>query len=60
MRHTVDAPVCIAVLVADGDGEPAVVGPDHLDGLAGVAEDAHGVAFAAVSRLVLCTVWGLT
>ncbi len=48
------------MLVADGDGESAVVGPDHLDGLAGVAEDAHGVAFAAVSRLVLCPVRSLT
>jgi len=28
--HAVDAPVGVAVLVADGDGEPAVVGPDHL------------------------------
>ena len=28
--HTVDAPVGVAVLVADGDGEPAVIGPDDL------------------------------
>jgi hypothetical protein len=30
LRHAVDAPVGVAVLVADGDREPAVVGTDHL------------------------------
>ena len=31
-RHTVDTPVCLPVLVADGDSEAAIVGPDDLDG----------------------------
>ena len=31
-RHTVDTPVCLPVLVADGDAEAAIVGPDDLDG----------------------------
>ena len=32
-RHTVDGPVGAALLVADGDAEPAVVSPDDLDEL---------------------------
>ena len=31
-RHTVDTPVCLPVLVADGDAEAAIVGPNDLDG----------------------------
>ena len=30
-RHTVDAPVGLAVVVADGDAEPAMIGDDDLD-----------------------------
>ena len=30
-RHTVDGPVGAALLVADGDAEPAVVGPHEAD-----------------------------
>ena len=29
-RHAVDAPLCVSVVVADGDGEAAVVGADHV------------------------------
>ena len=51
--HAVDAPVGVAVAVADGDGEAAVVGPDHLDGGVGVALDRQLVALAAVGSFVL-------
>ena len=30
-RHAVDAPVCDALVVADRDGEAAVVGAHHTD-----------------------------
>ena len=30
-RHTVDAPVGLAVVVADGDAEPAMIGDDDRD-----------------------------
>ena len=40
------------MLVADGDGESAVVGPDDLDDLAGPAGDGHLLALAPVRRLV--------
>ncbi len=29
-RHAVHAPLCVSVVVADGDGEAAVVGADHV------------------------------
>ena len=40
-RHAVDAPVCDALVVADGDGESAVVGAHHTDlvGRGGVLEN---------------------
>ena len=58
-RHAVDAPVRVAVLVADGDAEPAVVGPDDPDGAvvavaaAVVAVDPQLVVLAAVGGPVL-------
>ena len=55
-RHAIDTPVCVAVLVADGDREPAVVGPNDLDRLGRFARDGHLLAFATVSRLVSCPV----
>ena len=58
-RHAVDAPVGVAVLVADGDGEPAVVGPDHLDRLVGLALNGQVVALAAVGSLVLGAIGAL-
>ena len=48
------------MLVADGDREPAVVGPDHLDGVSGVAEDADRVALTSVGCLVLGPVSSFT
>ena len=72
-RHAVDAPVGVAVLVADGDAEAAVVGADHLDGAAAViaaaaaaaviavvvAVDPQFVVLASVGRLVLGAVRAL-
>ena len=37
-RHTVDAPVGLAVVVADGDADPAMIGDD--DGYDGYGDDA--------------------
>ena len=63
--EAVDAPVGVAVGVADGDGEAAEVGPRHFDGdvivvvvVAAVALEGHGVALAAVVRLVAGAVGG--
>lgn len=55
----VDGPVRGAVLVADGDAEPPVVGPDDADGLADPAGDLHVVALAVVGRLDPGAVQGL-
>lgn len=51
-RHTVDAPVGVAVVVADGDREPSIVGPDEVDDGTLAAADLQGLAFARVRRLV--------
>ena len=48
-RHTVDTPVCLALLVTDGDAEPAIVGSHDLDRLLGIAGHHQLVAFASVS-----------
>jgi hypothetical protein len=48
-RHTVDAPVGAALLVADGDAEPAVVGPDDLYELPLCAGHLQLLALARVS-----------
>ncbi len=54
MRHAVDAPVGVAVLVADGDGEAAVVGAHQVDHLvAVVARQRQHRALARVRRPVL-------
>jgi propanediol dehydratase large subunit len=44
----VDAKVAPLVLVADGERESAVVGPDEVDGTALVAVNAEGGALAAI------------
>ena len=54
----VDAPLGVAVRVADGDGEAAVVGADHVDDVAGVAGDAHDGALASVGSVVGRPLWG--
>lgn len=41
MRHAVDGPIRVSVLVADGDGETAVIGTKEVD---------HFVVFAARQR----------
>ena len=60
LRHAVDAPVCVPVLVADGDREPAVVGPYDLNRLARVAEDGDGITLTSIGRLVFGPVRCLT
>lgn len=48
--HAVHAPVRLPVVVADGDGEPAVVGADDLDVLLGLlALDQQLLALAGVA-----------
>lgn len=29
--HTVNRPLCVSMLIADGDGEPSIVGSDEVD-----------------------------
>ena len=56
-RHAVDAPVGDALVVADRDGEAAVVGAHHLDHrVARLARDLQRLALASVRRLVFCPV----
>ena len=60
--QAVDAPVGVAVRVADGDGEAAKVGPDDLDGGFGVvgAPQVHGVPLAFVGRVISRAIGGMT
>ena len=51
-RHAVDAPVSVAVQVADGDAEPAVVGADDVQVEADVAGDVELGLLARIRRLV--------
>ena len=51
-RHAVDAPVSVAVQVADGDAEPAVVGADDIQVEADVAGDVELGLLARIRRLV--------
>ena len=46
--HAVDRPVGDALIVANGDGEPAEVGPDQVDDGPFLALDLEGGAFASV------------
>ena len=48
-RHTVDAPVGLAIVVADGDAESAIVGSHDLDRLLRIASHHQLVPFAGVS-----------
>ena len=50
--EAIDVPVGLTVSVANGDGESAVIRPDHLDRFAQLAADFHLVSFAPVIRLV--------
>ena len=49
-RLAVDLPLGVAVVVADGDGEPAIVGPDDVEVLAGCAADVQARVFTGVRR----------
>lgn len=50
--HAVDGPLGVAMLVADGDAEAAVVGPDEVDHVTRVALHVEGGALARVRRPV--------
>ena len=52
-RHTVDRPVGVAVVVADGDGESAVVGSDDVQVEPRPAGDVQPAVLAGVVSLVL-------
>ena len=52
-RHTVDGPVRVAVVVADGDGESAVVCSDNVEVEAGPTGDVEPAVLAGVVSLVL-------
>ena len=51
--HAVDAPLVVAVVIADGDGEPAVISADQVDVAPVATLDGQGLALARVRRLVL-------
>ena len=54
-RHAVHAPVSVAVQVADGDAEPAVVGTDDVEMEAGGAGDVQLRLLAGVGSLIVLT-----
>ena len=58
MRHAVDGPLRVAVLVADGDGEAAVVGPQQVDHLAAAVCAARQVQHGSLAS-VRCPVFPL-
>jgi len=59
VRHAVDAPLGVTVLVADGDGEAAVIGAHQVDDLvAVVARQRQRRPFARVRRPVLALFTG--
>ena len=58
-RGAVDAPVRVAVFVADGDAETAVIGPDHRDDWVRVAAVYRQIfAFATIRGSVLDAIVG--
>lgn len=51
-RHAVDAPLRVAVVVADGYREATVIGTDQMDQLAVFTLDLQRLAFARVGRVI--------
>ncbi len=51
-RHAVDAPLGVAVHVAYGDGEAAVVGADDVQTAAAAAGDVQAGVLAGVRRFI--------
>lgn len=51
-RHAVDTPLRVAMVVADCDGEPTVVGSDKMDQLPVLALDLQSLAFTSIRRVV--------
>ena len=58
--HAVDTPVGVAVFVANGDGEAAVVGPDDLDVGVLVALNVEFIFFAGIGCFVLGSIGSFT
>ena len=57
MRHAIDAPVGVAVLVANRDGEASVIGSQQVDDFAAVvARQRQRRSLARVRRPVLALV----
>ena len=54
-RHAVDGPVCVAVVVADGDGESAIVSSDDVEVEAWPTGDVQPAVLAGVVSLVVLT-----
>ena len=52
-RHAVDGPVCVPVIVADCDGESAIVCPDDVEVESTLARDIEPAVLAGVVGLVL-------
>lgn len=49
---TVDRPLCVAVCVADGDGEATIVGTYHIDYMTRLTRDVQLHALTCISRAV--------
>ena len=52
-RHAVDGPVCVPVIVADCDGESAIVCPDDVEVESTLARDIEPAVLTGVVGLVL-------
>ena len=50
-------PRSVAQIIADGDAEPAVVGPHYVDARPLLARDAHGGALTSVLCQSLLSSW---
>lgn len=56
-RHAVDTPLRVAMVVADSDGKPTIVGSDKMNQLPVLALDLESLAFTSVCCIVSVLFW---
>lgn len=56
-RHAVDTPLRVAMVVADSDGKPTIVGSDKMNQLPVLALDLESLAFTSVRCIVSVLFW---
>lgn len=56
-RHAVDTPFRVAMVVADSDGKPTIVGSDKMNQLPVLALDLESLAFTSVRCIVSVLFW---